>query len=858
MDENQKRGPMGHLLMLRHALPLRAGSSPDQDKLRMGSIGCCARASERAEKRRGKTEKMEQQREGVKDPRPDRRKTRVPGAACMEPPDFKYPLSDAAVAAAYARRPAGFPVARLFCSCHLSHLAAIHPLCLLHPQTIILATPSPTNVFLFFLIHITSASAIPLSVFFSPSPEQFSPPCAVAVRTCSSRCVPSPTVHPFTQLATTLRRDQQYFQVNLHLPSTPRATQSPRDPSYLHDPVCSSQVHTLILRRSTTSFFYCATQATPSATSLPRRDFSSAICDSTPVPERRTRVSATALSIYDCISSCLCPAAASLLLGHPSSVRAHELDLRAMNTGRKLSPTQPPVGSTSASAKPLQSNRSTPFLPSSGADTDSMAATAYPNSSHAFRPANSGQISRPFIMNGKGKSADRGVTNPVGTPFSNSPAPSVIRVLLRRLPLSSSEETIRLMLVWSQELTDIELLSAEKSEDEGFRSALLRFKTMNGAIEAKNMLDGRSNISNDAEMIVEILAATTTGISPTSMFPGREFVPGENYQAIFYPQSPIGHHLNVSDRSHVSSKSLITGDYNDDDDTSNLLKDPVAYAQNNSAHGNSFGRRATAPQVPVSHMASLSLKTSAPPGPSSLGPHHMNSLSPVGNAPASNGPSMNFHPTPGPHFPHHNFPPVNPADQNPPCNTLYVGNLPIDTSEEELKAVFCKQRGYKRLCFRTKQNGPMCFVEFEDITFATKALHDLYGTPLHNSTKGGIRLSFSKNPLGVRSGQVPTQPASMQMPNANGMSSGPANGYSASGPPPGLSAPPGLGSGRSHFSSNSVGGSSNQRQQYVFSGFPTASNNPWNTPSYSSGAVAGGSNGHSHSNNFMPHHMMGR
>jgi RNA recognition motif-containing protein len=90
---------------------------------------------------------------------------------------------------------------------------------------------------------------------------------------------------------------------------------------------------------------------------------------------------------------------------------------------------------------------------------------------------------------------------------------------------------------------------------------------------------------------------------------------------------------------------------------------------------------------------------------------------------------------------------------NAPCNTLYVGNLPIDTSEEELKAMFSRQRGYKRLCFRTKQNRPICFVEFEDVTFATKALHELYGQPLHNSVKGGIRLSFSKNPLGVRSGQ---------------------------------------------------------------------------------------------------------
>ncbi|KAI0552368.1 hypothetical protein F4679DRAFT_87401 [Xylaria curta] len=96
-----------------------------------------------------------------------------------------------------------------------------------------------------------------------------------------------------------------------------------------------------------------------------------------------------------------------------------------------------------------------------------------------------------------------------------------------------------------------------------------------------------------------------------------------------------------------------------------------------------------------------------------------------------------------------NFGPVNPADQNPPCNTLYVGNLPIDTSEEELKAIFQKQRGYKRLSFRTKQNGPVCFVEFEDISQATRALHECYGIPLHNSVKGGIRLSFSKNPLGV-------------------------------------------------------------------------------------------------------------
>lgn len=97
------------------------------------------------------------------------------------------------------------------------------------------------------------------------------------------------------------------------------------------------------------------------------------------------------------------------------------------------------------------------------------------------------------------------------------------------------------------------------------------------------------------------------------------------------------------------------------------------------------------------------------------------------------------------------LPPVNPADQNPPCNTLYVGNLPPDTNEEELKDLFSSRRGYKRLCFRTKANGPMCFVEFEDVNWATRALEELYGFGLSNSVKGGIRLSFSKNPLGVRS-----------------------------------------------------------------------------------------------------------
>lgn len=92
-----------------------------------------------------------------------------------------------------------------------------------------------------------------------------------------------------------------------------------------------------------------------------------------------------------------------------------------------------------------------------------------------------------------------------------------------------------------------------------------------------------------------------------------------------------------------------------------------------------------------------------------------------------------------------------PIGENPPCNTLYVGNLPMSVCEDELRNLFSQVVGFRRMSFRTKANGPMCFVEFEDISYATACMNNMYGTILTSSTKGGIRLSYSKNPLGVRS-----------------------------------------------------------------------------------------------------------
>ncbi|GAA6046569.1 hypothetical protein JCM3770_006214 [Rhodotorula araucariae] len=112
----------------------------------------------------------------------------------------------------------------------------------------------------------------------------------------------------------------------------------------------------------------------------------------------------------------------------------------------------------------------------------------------------------------------------------------------------------------------------------------------------------------------------------------------------------------------------------------------------------------------------------------------------------------------------------NPADMNAPKNTLYVGGLPAvlpsltgpfsaSHLEDSLRNAFSRCPGYKRLQFRYKSNGPIVFVEFVDTAHATRAMQELYGHTLGGLVKGGIRLSYSKNPLGVRSNGQPAPSA---------------------------------------------------------------------------------------------------
>ncbi|OXV11036.1 hypothetical protein Egran_01197 [Elaphomyces granulatus] len=441
-----------------------------------------------------------------------------------------------------------------------------------------------------------------------------------------------------------------------------------------------------------------------------------------------------------------------------------------------------------------------------------------------------------------------------------------VAILVRNLSRNTSRETLRSMFMFAKEFIDADFIT--ELPEESFLSAIVRFNTPAAAEEARAVLDGKPNTSNDAKMIVEMYTgalpsrrntidhAATRGLPGTvstngplsrqsSRFNGTfstlerltttngssqsnsEALPAPDansrLHSLFSPQSPIGN--GIGDFPRVSGKSVIDQDL--DEDTGELLKDPVGYAQNGHASAAAMPRRSTNPQVPTNRFAGLSLTTnitSPPLSQSSLSaqPQQQQQQQQQQNYPLSASSRMGGVPTPSSalppninnknnigvstpfhyqnqHTPRHSLPAANPNDLNPPCNTLYVGNLPADTSEEELKALFSKQRGYKRLCFRNKQNGPMCFVEFDEVAMASKALNELYGYKLSNSVKTGIRLSFSKNPLGVRSSQPggvnPSTPLSPQgaMPGASGLGSVQNPIFStASGPPPGLSAPPGL------------------------------------------------------------------
>lgn len=96
------------------------------------------------------------------------------------------------------------------------------------------------------------------------------------------------------------------------------------------------------------------------------------------------------------------------------------------------------------------------------------------------------------------------------------------------------------------------------------------------------------------------------------------------------------------------------------------------------------------------------------------------------------------------------FSPVTNLRDNPPCNTLFIGNLGDNVSEAELRALMGTQPGYRQMKVVKGPRSTTAFVEFTDVASAMLVHQTMQGVVLHSSDRGGVRIQYSKNPFGRR------------------------------------------------------------------------------------------------------------
>eukprot|EP00276_Gloeochaete_wittrockiana_P006728 CAMPEP_0184656686 /NCGR_PEP_ID=MMETSP0308-20130426/16656_1 /TAXON_ID=38269 /ORGANISM="Gloeochaete witrockiana, Strain SAG 46.84" /LENGTH=270 /DNA_ID=CAMNT_0027093923 /DNA_START=165 /DNA_END=977 /DNA_ORIENTATION=+ len=117
----------------------------------------------------------------------------------------------------------------------------------------------------------------------------------------------------------------------------------------------------------------------------------------------------------------------------------------------------------------------------------------------------------------------------------------------------------------------------------------------------------------------------------------------------------------------------------------------------------------------------------------------------IGSAPDPNAPGLwNTNPGVGPSAGSLSMP-------APPCNTLFVANLGPKTTEEELTDLFTRCYGFRRLRVNLKSATPVCFVEFQDTACSTQAMNLLQNFQLASCDRGGMKIEYAKNPMGVPS-----------------------------------------------------------------------------------------------------------
>ncbi|GER28343.1 RNA-binding (RRM/RBD/RNP motifs) family protein [Striga asiatica] len=86
--------------------------------------------------------------------------------------------------------------------------------------------------------------------------------------------------------------------------------------------------------------------------------------------------------------------------------------------------------------------------------------------------------------------------------------------------------------------------------------------------------------------------------------------------------------------------------------------------------------------------------------------------------------------------------PVQNTKDNPPCNTLFIGNLGENINEEELRGLFSAQPGFKQMKALRQDRHTVCFIEFEDVNSATNVHRSLQGAVIPSSGSVGMRIQY--------------------------------------------------------------------------------------------------------------------
>jgi RNA recognition motif. (a.k.a. RRM, RBD, or RNP domain) len=92
-------------------------------------------------------------------------------------------------------------------------------------------------------------------------------------------------------------------------------------------------------------------------------------------------------------------------------------------------------------------------------------------------------------------------------------------------------------------------------------------------------------------------------------------------------------------------------------------------------------------------------------------------------------------------------------NDNPPCDTLFIGNVSPNVSDEDITAYFQNLKGdlFKACKVNRNNNRVSAFVQFVDVATAQEVHASEQGKELPGSDRGPMRIQFSRNALGSTS-----------------------------------------------------------------------------------------------------------